>query len=191
MELEDGERIGADVVVFGTGFRQTVPFLDDEVRGRIVGPEGNFRLHRNIVPLDVPRLAFVGYNSSLYSQLTSEVGARWLAEHVAGHLPLPPRDEMAREIDARWEWLKAERPLGLASGTCIVPFCFHYINELLTDMGARTWRTRNRPRELMMPMNPSVYADLRTEVEARRLARRTPREPALGRGEPAGSARED
>lgn len=191
VELEDGERMEADVVVYGTGFRQTVPFLDDEARGRIVGPEGNFRLYRNILPPDVPRLAFVGYNSSLYSQLTSEVGARWLAEHVAGHLALPPREEMAREIDARWEWLKAERPQGLASGTCIVPFCFHYINDLLRDMGARTWRTRNRPREYLLPMRPSVYADLRAEVHARRLARRTPREPALGRGATATATRED
>ncbi|HEX8696934.1 MAG TPA: NAD(P)/FAD-dependent oxidoreductase [Longimicrobium sp.] len=185
-ELEDGGRVEADVVVFGTGFRQGVPFLDEEVRGRLLGPEGNFRLHRNILPPDVPRLGFVGYNSSLFSQLTSEVGARWLAEHVRGDLALPPRAEMEREIDARWEWLKAERPLGLARGTCVVPFTLHYLDELLEDLGARTWRTRNRLKEYLMPLDPGVYADLRAELEARRLRRRVPREPALARGEKVG-----
>jgi dimethylaniline monooxygenase (N-oxide forming) len=189
VEMEGGGRIEADAVVFGTGFRQTVPFLGDEVRSRLVGPEGEFRLHRNILPLDVPRLAFVGYNSSFYSQLTSEIGARWLAEHVRGAIALPPRAEMAREIDERWAWAKRERPNGLASGTCIVPFNFHYLNGLLDDMGARTWRTRNRLREYLMPVDPSIYADLREEIESRRRARQPPREPALARSVTAG--RED
>ncbi|HEX8907467.1 MAG TPA: NAD(P)/FAD-dependent oxidoreductase [Longimicrobiaceae bacterium] len=181
IELGDGTRVAADVVVFGTGFRQDAAFLPDWVMARVRGADGNFRLHRHILPPDVPRLAFIGYNSSLYSQLTSEIGARWLAEQVQGRFALPPQAEMKREIEERLEWLKAERPDSLNAGTCVIPFNFHYINQLLRDMGARTWRSRNRLREYMMPVDPSLYADLRTELEARHRRRATPHEPGIAR----------
>lgn len=182
VELADGGRVDADVVVFGTGFRPAVPFLPAWARERVRGADGCFRLYRNILPVDVPRLAFVGYNSSLYSQLTSEIGARWVAEHVHGRLALPPQPEMRRRIEARLEWIRAERPDALAAGTCVVPFNFHYLNDLLADMGARTWRTRNRLREYLMPVDPSIYAGLKAELEEKRLRRAVPREPKLGRG---------
>lgn len=180
VEMEDGGSVDADVVVFGTGFRQEVPFLPHWATERIRGADGCFRLYRNILPVDVPRLAFVGYNSSLYSQLTSEIGARWMAEHVHGRLPLPAQPEMRRRIESRLAWLKAERPDALAAGVCVVPFNFHYINDLLRDMGARTWRTRNRLCEYLMPVDPSIYADLKAELEQKRQWREVPREPALG-----------
>ena len=179
VELADGTRLEADLVVFGTGFRQELPFLADHLLEQVRGDDGNFRLHRNILPLALPRLAFVGYNSSLYSQLTSEIGARWLVEHVQGRIPLPPAPEMHREIEARLAWLRAERPNHMASGTCVVPFNFHYLNDLLRDMGARTWRTRNRLREYLMPVDPSLYADLGAELAAKRARLATPREPAM------------
>jgi dimethylaniline monooxygenase (N-oxide forming) len=179
VELGDGTRIDADLVVFGTGFRQELPFLPDHLLEQVRGDDGSFRLHRNILPLALPRLAFVGYNSSLYSQLTSEIGARWLAEHVQGRIPLPPAVGMAREIEERLAWLRAERPNHMASGTCVVPFNFHYLNGLLRDMGARTWRSRNRLRELLMPVDPSLYADLGAELAAKRARRATPREPSM------------
>jgi cation diffusion facilitator CzcD-associated flavoprotein CzcO len=178
LELADGTRVDADVVIFGTGFRQETPFLPGWVAARIRGEDGCFRLHRNILPVDVARLAFVGYNSSLYSQLTSEIGARWLAEHVQGRIALPPTSGMRREIEDRLDWLKAERPHSMSSGTCVVPFNFHYINGLLADMGARTWRSRNRLREYLMPVDPSLYAGLKAELEARRIRRTVPRDPS-------------
>lgn len=190
VELESGERVDADVVVFGTGFRQEVPFLAEPARGRVVDGEGVFRLYRNILPPEVPGLAFVGYNSSLYSQLTSEVGARWLAEHLRGDLRLPPAEKMHREIGERWEWIRRERPRGAAAGTCIIPFTFHYLNDLLRDMGARTVRSRNLLAEFLLPVNPALYADLAAEL----TAKRKPRDPAkvwagkvVGEPEPAAS----
>lgn len=174
VELENGTRVRADVVVFATGFRQQVPFLDESVRRTVQDEAGVFHLHRNLVHPDVPRLAFVGYNSSLYSQLTSEIGARWAARWFMGELRLPPREAVLREMEARWTWVRENRPNGVASGTCIIPFTFHYVDDLLRDMGARTVRRPlNRIREVMLPFDPSVYANLKAELDrnrARRLA---------------------
>lgn len=177
VELENGKRVRADVVVFGTGFRQEVPFLDESVRRIVQDESGIFHLHRNLVHPDVPRLAFVGYNASLYSQLTSEIGARWAARWFMGELRLPPREEALGEMEARWTWVRQNRPRGVAGGTCIVPFNFHYVDDLLRDMGARTVRRPlNRIREVMLPFDPSVYANLKAELDrnrARRLAAAT------------------
>jgi hypothetical protein len=172
LELETGETVDADVVIFGTGFRQQAPFLAEPVRATVQDEAGVFHLFRNLVHPDVPRLGFVGYNSSLYSQLTSEIGARWLAEHFAGRLRLPARDDMLREVAARWEWMRTERPRGTARGTCVIPFNFHYINALLRDMGARTRRAPLNPvREYLLPVDPSLYAGLKAELERNRARR--------------------
>ena len=97
------------------------------------------------------------------------------ARRAEGPLPAHPRPIRISVFLARL----TERPLGLASGTCIVPFCFHYINDLLRDMGARTWRSRNRLREYLMPVDPALYAGLGAELAAQRARRATPREPAM------------
>lgn len=172
VELDTGEWIEADTVVFGTGFRQCAPFLDEGVRRTVQDDAGVFHLYRNLVHPDVPRLAFVGYNSSLYSQLTSEIGARWAARLWMGELRLPPRAQMLAEVEARWAWLREHRPLGTASGTCVVPFNFHYIDDLLRDLGARTARRPlNRIAEWMMPVDPGNYANLKAELDRNRARR--------------------
>jgi dimethylaniline monooxygenase (N-oxide forming) len=179
VELSTGETVDADVVVFGTGFRQQAGFLPAEARSRIQDVHGTFHLFRNLVHPDVPRLGFVGYNSSLYSQLTSEIGARWLAEHSAGRLALPPREAMLREVRDRWEWLQRDRPRGTASGTCIIPFNFHYIDDLLRDMGARTRRAPLNPvREYLLAVDPSLYAGLGEELARGRIGRSRPALPS-------------
>lgn len=178
VELDTGERLPADVIVCATGFRQDASFLDESLQRTVQDPEGVFHLYRNLVHPDVPRLAFVGYNSSLYSQLTSEIGARWAARWFMGELRLPPRNAMLAHMEAKWAWVRQNRPLGVASGTCIIPFTFHYVDDLLRDLGARAVRRPlNRLREVMLPVDPSVYADLKAELDrnrARRLAKQAP-----------------
>ena len=172
VELDTGEWLEADVVVCGTGFRQGAPFLDEGVRRTVQDEAGVFHLYRNIVHPDVPRLAFVGYNSSLYSQLTSEIGARWAARLWMGELRLPARERMLEEVGARWAWLREHRPQGTASGTCVVPFNFHHIDDLLRDLGARTVRRPlNRVAEWMMPVDPGNYAGLKAELDRNRARR--------------------
>lgn len=172
VELSDGGRVDADVVIFGTGFRQEVPFLEESLRRVMVDENGTFHLHRNLVHPDAPGLGFCGFVSSLYSQLTSEIGARWLSRYFKGELRLPPRDEALAEIEQRLAWRLRQFPEGFFSGTCVAPFSFHYIDDLLRDMGARSRRLPWNPlREFLLPMDPSLYADLKAELDRNRAAR--------------------
>lgn len=82
--LGDGRKIAADLVVFATGFRQAVPFFDETLTRRLRNAAGWFQLYRNVLPADVPNLAFVGYNPSLFTPFTSELAAHYAAQHFKG-----------------------------------------------------------------------------------------------------------
>ncbi|MFH7029179.1 MAG: hypothetical protein ACHBN1_28245 [Heteroscytonema crispum UTEX LB 1556] len=64
VELENGDRLQADVVIFGTGFRQDMPFLDEKYRQMVIDMQGNFYLYRHLINPDVPNMGFVGYSSN-------------------------------------------------------------------------------------------------------------------------------
>lgn len=107
VELANGQQLHADIVIFGTGFRQELPFLEEEYRRQVIDEDGNFNLYRYLIHPNIPQMGFVGYNSSFYSQLTSEVGAWWLLEYVKGNLlllPSPPA--IYQEIAADIYWMK-------------------------------------------------------------------------------------
>ena len=166
IELESGERIEADLVIFATGWRQGAPFLDARVRAQIER-DGMLRLYRLILPPGVPRLGFVGYNSSIACQLSSELGAHWLAAHFRGDMALPDRAAMERAIDRVLAWLAAvmpDRRAGYFIGPAIIP----YVDELLRDMGLSPRRERYLLAEYFGRVWPSRYATVGAE---RRRAR--------------------
>ena len=164
--LDSGKRIDADVVVFATGWRQGVPFLEDDLRKRVVR-DGTFRLYRQILPPAVPRLGFNGYSSSIAAQLTSEISAHWLSQCFRGELALPSVDEMDREIGRVGAWMRERFP-ARPEGYFVGPYLAHYLDELLSDMGLRTNRTDTTVKEFMGPLWPSRYRDVGAE---RRRAR--------------------
>ena len=133
-ELSTGEVLPADIIICGTGWQQVVPFFEDDVRSRVTDVRGNFRIYRHLLPVDLPTLAFNGYNSSFFSPLCAEFGALWLVNFVKGGLQLPPPDEMNAAIDARLEWMEKRTGGKHSKGTNIIPFSVHHMDELLNDM---------------------------------------------------------
>lgn len=131
---KNGDVMPADVVICGTGWQQKVPFFNDKMTSRITDSDGNFRLYRSIIPVDVPNLAFNGYNSSFFSQLNCEIGALWIADMLHGGFKLPTSAEQNKYCDKRLTWM-IERTDGKHSkGTNIIPFSVHQMDELLDDM---------------------------------------------------------
>jgi dimethylaniline monooxygenase (N-oxide forming) len=164
--LSNGQHIRADQVIFATGFRQTVPFFDEDISRRIRNPKGWFQLYRNVLPPDVPNLSFVGYNPSLFTPFTSELAAHYSAQHFKGQLNLPDAKAMKLEIALHQKWLLQRAPNNHASGTCVIPFSFHHADELMRDMGLPTQRTRNPIKEFMTPFDPAMYRGLTAQLQA-------------------------
>jgi cation diffusion facilitator CzcD-associated flavoprotein CzcO len=102
--LASGERIDADVVIFATGWRQSLTFLAPELESAVLH-DGHFQLYRHILPPTEQRLGFVGYASSVACQLTSEISAHWLSQSFRGDLPLPAVDDMQAEVNRVRAWL--------------------------------------------------------------------------------------
>lgn len=170
VELANGQQLQADIVIFGTGFNQELPFLEEEYRQHIIDEDGNFNLYRYLIHPNIPQMGFVGYNSSFYCQLTSEVSAWWLLEYVKGNLLLPSASAMYQEMAADMDWLKTQYNNVVAKATCISWFSLRYIDQLMEDMGANNqfgvWKEIS---QIMMPVDSSLYNKLRQELKSQRF----------------------
>lgn len=159
VQLANGQIVPADIVVSATGFQQRVPFLTPYVQRRLTDEHGNFRLHRQILPLDVPNLSFAGYNSSSISTVSAEATAHWTAALLAGELQLPEHDVLSERIDARLNWL-AERTGGHhAHGTVVTPFSIRDLDDLLSDLKFKL-PLGTRARQWVRPVRPESYRGL-------------------------------
>ncbi len=166
VELSDGTVLPADLVIAGTGFRQRVPFLSDETRRELLDERGDFQLYRQILPLTVPKLAFLGYNSSFFSPLGSELAALWVADHLAGDLDLPPVEDRRAQVEERLRWTEQRTEGKHAHGTNVIPFSMHNIDEILgdvrADVGAGT-----RLKQWLLPIDPSAYRVVSEQLHRR------------------------
>jgi cation diffusion facilitator CzcD-associated flavoprotein CzcO len=161
LRLDTGDVVEADVLIFATGWRQGVPFLEDSIRQRIE-KNGRFHLYRMIVPPEVPTLGLVGYNSSTACQLTSEVAANWLSHLFLARMCLPSVADMNADISRMHKWLDREMPSHRA-GYFIGPFVSHYLDDLMRDMGLQTTRTSNFIAENLLPLWPARYSTVNEE----------------------------
>lgn len=154
--LSTGERIPADIVACATGFRQRVPFLTPYVQRQLTDEHGNFRLYRQILPLDVPHLTFAGYSSSLLSTVAAEVGAHWTSALLTGDLRLPPMDAMREQVDRRLQWMEEFTGGRHAHGTSVAPYSIRDIDELMADLGVRLPFSA-RFAQWFRPVRPAAY----------------------------------
>jgi len=166
VELANSQQISADVIIFGTGFTQLIPFLSEKYRQMLINEEGIFQLYRHLIHPEIPQMGFVGYNSSLYSQLTAEVGAWWLVDYVKGDLSLPSTGEMYQELAAELDWMKSRFPTVVYGGNCISTFSLRHVEQLIKDMEAnnnlKIWKGIS---QVMLPIDISSFHKLRQELK--------------------------
>lgn len=161
--LTNGETIDCDLVIFATGFNQTIPFMPDHLIKNFTDEKGNYILYRHILPAGVPSIAFVGYNSSLYCSLTSEIAALWVCEYLKGRIPKPEDSEIIKEGTEQIKWRSAFRPNGTSRGLTAVPGSIHHVDVLLKDMDASLPFFSLIP-DWLVTINPARYKKVREKV---------------------------
>lgn len=164
--LSNGQTVPADIVICGTGWHQEMPFFSPEMQARILDERGNFRLYRCIRPIGVPNLLFNGYNSSFFSPLSAEIGALWVAAHIAGDLRLPSDQDQRTATDHRLRWMEERSEGKHARGTNIIPFSMHQIDELLEDL-REPIPAMQRFMEWQLPVKPGRYTSIIEKVKSR------------------------
>lgn len=114
-------------------------------------------------------MGFIGYGVSFFCQLTSEVGAWWLVEYAKGNLVLPTPSQMHAEIEEHLNWDKLNLPPAIAPGTCVTRFSFHYLEDLIEDMGFNIFGKNAKPIQGMMErINPSAYQQIRQQLRGKK-----------------------
>lgn len=94
----DGSEERFDAIVYATGYRVLLPFLDE----KLVSAPGNvLPLYKRIFKPGIDDLAFIGFAEALPSHfLFDELQARLVAMWVDGEWALAPLEEMEAEIEA-------------------------------------------------------------------------------------------
>lgn len=154
--LSDGSWARADVVVAATGFDQDLSVFPAPVLADLLDADGVLALHRRILPVDVPRLAFAGWGNTYRSPLSAEVGAVWLAGHLAGVVPLPAREEVLRTAE-RYHLTHGQ---AASRGEQQLPSgSFAALDLLLADLGSPL-PSAVRRGQWTRPLDPASYAHL-------------------------------
>jgi dimethylaniline monooxygenase (N-oxide forming) len=145
----DGTREEFDVIVWCTGFRLSLPFLDEDIAG-----DGSDcpPLYLRAVHPDHERLWFIALLQPFGSTFPiAEAQARWLAAVLAGEVSLPPATEMRREITR--ERRRMERQFHDTSrGLLVEPYS--YLRRL-----DREWRRRGTDRPRTVSAAPVPQAE--------------------------------
>jgi hypothetical protein len=99
VRFADGSRVRADAIVWCTGYRVELPYLDSELTGSDPRELG---LYQRVFHLGVPDLFFIGLMQSTGSAFPIlERQARMLAEHLTGTWAPPSARTMQRDIRRR------------------------------------------------------------------------------------------
>lgn len=161
--LTNGEKLACDLLVFGTGFKQAVPFLPDHFMNNLLDKQGNFLLYHHILPATVPALAFVGYNSSIQSTISSEFAALWVCEYLKGRIAKPTDAEIIQEGTAFIKWRSQFRQNAASRGLSTMPGTVHHVDMLLKDMKAPLPFLSLIP-DWLVTINPARYKKVRNKI---------------------------
>ena len=162
LELDTGQTLPADVIVFATGWKQPLDFLAPDLRELVRDDDGLFTLYRHILPPGAPHIGFIGYASSIGNMLMSEVCAHWLAAAFQGELDLPDRDIMYAEIHEARAWAE-EAFTGAIDGHLVGPYFIDFTDQLLRDMGVTTRRADNLVAEYFGRCHAERYVGIGEE----------------------------
>ena len=96
----DGTSADVDLLVYATGYRVALPFLDTD----IYDPADNeMPLYQRVLTPDLPGLFFIGYVQTVGSNIPlAEMQSEWIGDLITGACVLPTESEIA-------DWIAADQ----------------------------------------------------------------------------------
>jgi len=162
--LTDGSTKEADVVIFGTGFTKSYAYLEQRERELLGRQSDGLHLYRNVFPLHVPNLCFIGAEVSTFNNiLTQGLQALWLSQVLSGRIQLPPADAMAKDVDAAKSWKESWMPKKADRAAILQLHKMKYHDQLCIDMEVNHLRKGwNLLAEVFAPYSANDYSGLFT-----------------------------
>ncbi|OAP36647.1 dimethylaniline monooxygenase [Sinorhizobium glycinis] len=100
VRFSDGSTAEADGLLFGTGYRLSLPWLSEEIAETIGHDGSRLDLHHHTFHPDLSGLAFLGLYDLIGPYFpVLELQARWIAYCLAGRLPLPSPEAMRAGVE--------------------------------------------------------------------------------------------
>jgi len=160
--LCDGTEVEADLVIYGTGFKKSYDIFDSTfVQPKLGIEDDGLYLYRNIIPPNVPNLAFVGSEVSTFNNvLTHGLQAVWLRRLLTGELALPGQGGMTKVIEKEKAWKRSWMPASSARASIWQLHMTKYHDMLMKDLGESHRRKCNPLSEALMPYQARDYAKL-------------------------------
>lgn len=159
---KDGIMVGdkelkADVVIFGTGFQKDYEIFTQPTKEKLGVEEDGLYLYRHTIPLNVPKLAFVGSELATISNVSAYgLQAAWLAKYWTGKITRDP-SEMQEEVDATKSWKRKWMPALPSRANYVLLHQIQYYDQLLIDMGLPPHRKGNPLSEFFCPYRSRDY----------------------------------
>jgi cation diffusion facilitator CzcD-associated flavoprotein CzcO len=98
VRFADGTEIGADIVVYCTGYRVTFPFFD---AGQIAAPDNDLPLFRRVFHPELANVFFIGLLQPLGAIMPlAAAQAEWVCDYLAGRYALPTPRAMREDMEA-------------------------------------------------------------------------------------------
>merc|ERR1711972_229016 len=160
--LADGSALEVDMVVFGTGFTKTYDYLEPSLRQLLGRQSDGLYLYRNIFPMHVRDLCFIGAEVSTFNNiLTQGLQALWLSRVLCGQTMLPSTLAMSRDIAASKAWKQSWMPKKGDRAAILQLHKMKYHDQLCSDMGVNPMRKGwNILAEMFAPYSAADYATL-------------------------------
>ena len=160
--LKDGTEMEADMVVFGTGFTKSYDYFDEATQKALDKQKDGLYLYRQLIPPNVPNLAFVGAEMSTFNNiLTQALQTLWLEKVLTKEMNLPEKEVMLDRVEEEKAWKRSWMP---ANGSRAAIFQLHktkYHDQLCKDMGVSHRRKGMNPlAEAFAPYCARDYEDL-------------------------------
>lgn len=161
--LTDGTELEADTVIYATGFKKSYDLFDATfVQPKLGIEKDGLYLYRNVIPPQVPNLAFVGAEVSTFNNiLTHGLQALWLRKVLTGEMDLPGVGGMLKTIEKETAWKRSWMPASSARASIWQLHMTKYHDNLMKDLGESHLRKFPNPlAEVFMPYQASDYANL-------------------------------
>ncbi len=165
IRLDSGEEIQADMIICATGFVKKFPFFSEKT-AQMLGLEiisngdTKINLYRQILPVGIPNIGFIGFTISLTYCLMTEVSSHWLSDYFLKRLKLPSTEEMYAEIEERHQFLD---DMFRTHKYQPVYYWLGPVEILLKDMGLALHRTSNWITEYFGVYRPDRIKGLHEE----------------------------
>ncbi|KAK3282689.1 hypothetical protein CYMTET_9584 [Cymbomonas tetramitiformis] len=165
--LKNGSEIEADVVIYATGFKKAYDYMDPYIQTKLFEGttssafDDGLYLYRNILPLNVSSLAFIGAEVTTFNNiLTQGLQALWLRDVLLGKIELPPVHKRAESIEDDQIWKRAWMPDNKSRAATFQLHMMKYHDVLCQDMHVEHLRKANIIAEIFQPYDARDYASL-------------------------------